>query len=376
MANVTGDSPKFKSKRISEPLSTEDWKSVLAADTRGGFMVFRDMYRSRAFLELSKNPKYALVLLEALSQLNMPKKTKRERELASEVRFKKRSRYVDTIIYLTQNRLGACGVGATTLSAAKKKLVELGFLDTVEPGELYRASTFRYSDRWRKYPNVPPQEDGKAVSRRVYANYSLSNPDHPIHRKRRDGGQNGIQELNASSIQKLNAQKSDPIQQLNASKTRSGSKPHSRTECIFKVSHPVQPVASSMPARGGSPSTEADPGDGDEGAGVWAVPPEGEKNQLESKAAGRPKTEPTEIPAPRKISPDEDRLVKLAETCQRCGAGRINGRQNRFPKEVELTFESGFRLFVHPTTVAIDGVEMPDERLESYFASRRREALQ
>jgi hypothetical protein len=41
--------------------------------------------------------------------------------------------------------------GEETISKAKRKLVELGFLDVVQQGSFTKAGRFRYSDRWRTY---------------------------------------------------------------------------------------------------------------------------------------------------------------------------------------------------------------------------------
>lgn len=41
--------------------------------------------------------------------------------------------------------------GEKTISKAKKKLVEVGFLDVVQQGSFVKAGRFRYFDRWRTY---------------------------------------------------------------------------------------------------------------------------------------------------------------------------------------------------------------------------------
>ncbi len=211
--NDTGQSQKVNPHAHYEPRSVEQWVRFLATDTRGGFMTFRDMYRSGAFRELSKHPKYVLVLIEALSQLNMEKKKRGDSR-------RRQSKYKNGgIIYLTQNRLKAVEIGVATQSAAKQALVELGFLDVAETGALNRATVFRVSERWRKWPKVEPQADGKKIAQRMYAERSLSDPNHPIHTKRREAKQNRIQKMNAATIQKMNSTNLVPIQKVNARAT-------------------------------------------------------------------------------------------------------------------------------------------------------------
>jgi len=246
--NYSEKTQKVNPKAHYEPRSEEEWQKWLRKDTYGAFLIFRELYRSPAFEELRRHPKYVLVLLEAFSQLNFERSNNR-----AERHAKKRGVPCGTkarvyknggMVYLTQNRLKALGIGVATQSAAKKALVSLGFLDGVlmpasaNEGQ-FCPSVFRVSTRWRKYPNVPPQEDGITITRRVYSEHSLSNPDHSIHRKRREA-QNPIQILNAPAIQEVNARKSEPIQKVNASTTPFAQNHHSRTECILKDFHGVQ----------------------------------------------------------------------------------------------------------------------------------------
>ena len=41
--------------------------------------------------------------------------------------------------------------GEETISKAKKRLVQMGFLDVMEQGSFAKAGWFRYTDRWRTY---------------------------------------------------------------------------------------------------------------------------------------------------------------------------------------------------------------------------------
>ncbi len=89
------------------------------------------MFNSKAFLELSKKPHHVLVLLAALNQVYYKGKDKNN---------KGRSVIQNGgIVYLTQNMLKARAVKSNpTIAEAKRRLVELGFLDVVQTGTVHR----------------------------------------------------------------------------------------------------------------------------------------------------------------------------------------------------------------------------------------------
>jgi hypothetical protein len=129
-------------------------------------------------LELSKKPHHVLVLWAALEQVYYEKKTKNNRG--------RRVLQNGGIVYLPQNMLKVRGIKSNkTIAEAKKKLVELGFLDVMESGSVHNAGVFKVSDRWRKYPHDDYlQKDQKLPGISLYG--GLKNPDHPVNKKRRE----------------------------------------------------------------------------------------------------------------------------------------------------------------------------------------------
>jgi hypothetical protein len=54
---------------------------------------------------------------------------------------------------LTINELVARGLKESSARKGRKLAWELGFFDVVEAGTLYNAGKYRYSERWKLYPN-------------------------------------------------------------------------------------------------------------------------------------------------------------------------------------------------------------------------------
>ena len=165
---------------MKKPKTQDQWEESIAEHKKGVIILERRMYNSAAFRELSEHPKHVLVLLVALNQVFWEKKKnskKGKRIMANGGR-----------VYLPQNALKARGIKSNgTIAEAKKRLVELGFLDVLETGSVNNAAVFQISYRWRQYPNgdcMP--KDKKEPGCCLYANSTLKNPDHPINRKRRE----------------------------------------------------------------------------------------------------------------------------------------------------------------------------------------------
>jgi len=88
----------------------------------------------------------------------------------------------DRLILTTNEIKARRGVTSErTISNARKRLVEIGFLDVVQPSKFPQPGIFALSDRWRKYPdgNYLPL-DNKPVS---FAPYSRK-PEHGKFRKK------------------------------------------------------------------------------------------------------------------------------------------------------------------------------------------------
>jgi hypothetical protein len=161
---------------MKQPRSVEDWQNSVSEHKKGVIIIPRAMFNSQAFLELSKKPLHVLVLLAALNQVYYEKKRKNDRRAFAN----------GGIIYLPQNLLKARGVNANaTIAEAKKRLVELGFIDVVETGSVHHAGVFKVSERWSKYPHgdyLP--KDQKLPGTSLYSEFGFTSPEHPVTKKR------------------------------------------------------------------------------------------------------------------------------------------------------------------------------------------------
>jgi len=139
------------------------------------------MFNSEAFSALSG--KEVKMLLTALNQLEFEKTSKTKQGARASEAIKNEGR-----VYLTENELKARGItGKPTITKGKRKLVEIGFLDVVETGSVHHPAVFKISDRWRKYPDGDyRRKDQIPIGRSLHAEHSLANPEHPIHKKRRE----------------------------------------------------------------------------------------------------------------------------------------------------------------------------------------------
>jgi hypothetical protein len=285
-----------------EPKSVAEWAHARRKH-KGAFMVYRDLYTSPACEQLKKNPKYLLALLEALFQLDYEKRG------ANQNRKVYRN---GGIICLPQNRLKLAGISSTdTQAKAKERLVELGFLDVLESGALFAATKFQISDRWRKYPNVPPQKDPKPIARRMYAEHSLSNPDHAVHRKRNK------KKISHSIIECSNA----PIIECSAEDV------HSMTECSEPLISGSSPFDDRMLFKSfhGTPSQR---GSKHQGA-TQQHEREESQNSIDQKVLEKP------IPA---------QITAILERHGRCA---VAARQ--IGKDVELRFDDGCTIHARTT---------------------------
>ena len=112
-----------------------------------------EMWNGEAFHALTKAEK--LILLECMAQIRYaPKSAKKREKIPKSNLFKcalghllNKGEFGLPTKYLQERGIK----GEETISKAKRKLVELGFLDAVQQGSFTKAGRFRYSDRWRTY---------------------------------------------------------------------------------------------------------------------------------------------------------------------------------------------------------------------------------
>lgn len=112
-----------------------------------------ELWNGEAFHALKKAEK--LILLECVSQLRYaPKSVKKRANFAASSLFEcslghllNKGEFGLPTKYLQERGIKS----EETISRAKKRLVELGFMDVVDQGSFAKAGRFRYSDRWRLY---------------------------------------------------------------------------------------------------------------------------------------------------------------------------------------------------------------------------------
>lgn len=138
------------------PKTVEEWRSERRrkAKQEGGYVLIpMEMWNSEAFHALKKAEK--LILMECMAQLRYaPKSSKKREKIPKASLFKcglghllNKGEFGLPTKYLQERGIK----GEDTISRAKKRLVELGFIDVVDQGTFAKAGRFRYSDRWRSY---------------------------------------------------------------------------------------------------------------------------------------------------------------------------------------------------------------------------------
>ena len=112
-----------------------------------------ELWNGEAFHALTKAEK--LIVLECLSQLRYaPRNKKKQVNLSKDQLFQcslgwllNKGEFGLPTKYLQERGIK----GEDTIARAKKRLVELGFMDVVTQGSFAKTGRFRYSDRWRTY---------------------------------------------------------------------------------------------------------------------------------------------------------------------------------------------------------------------------------
>ncbi|AFM23331.1 hypothetical protein [Desulfomonile tiedjei] len=155
-----------------KPKTIDEWRSERRrkAKREGGFILIPlEMWNGEAFHVLTKAEK--LILLECMSQVRYaPRSSKKRANLPKDKIYSctlghllNRGEFGLPTKYLQERGIK----GEDTISRAKKRLVEIGFIDVVDQGSFAKAGRFRYSDRWRSYnagalskENGSPMYDG------------------------------------------------------------------------------------------------------------------------------------------------------------------------------------------------------------------------
>src|SRR5208337_1379440 len=137
-----------------EKVSPEEWRERLdrAVDAkRGRWRVLpRAIASSRAFAELSKSG--LIVVLAMLDNLTYQGKSKRKGRNGLECCGLPLDNNGEFVI--TNNELIARGLKSPeSIARGRKEAWELGFYDVVKTGTLMNYGVYRYSERWKNFPN-------------------------------------------------------------------------------------------------------------------------------------------------------------------------------------------------------------------------------
>jgi hypothetical protein len=141
---------------LKKPKTIEEWRKerLRKAKQEGGFILIpMELWNGEAFHSLEKSEK--LILLECLSQLRYaPGSKKKQSKIPRDQLFQcglgtllNKGEFGLPTKYLQERGIK----GEDTIARAKKKLVQVGFMDVVTQGSFSKAGRFRYSDRWRTY---------------------------------------------------------------------------------------------------------------------------------------------------------------------------------------------------------------------------------
>jgi hypothetical protein len=139
----------MKTKQVK---SVEQWRDELDQDSEGGrgrFMILsRELFNSRAFAALGGAG--TIVVITILNKLSYEKKEKKDRK---GVKINHPVLRNNGVFSLTINELVARGLSRSTATAARVLTWDLGFFDVLESGTIHHPGKYRYSGRWRLYPN-------------------------------------------------------------------------------------------------------------------------------------------------------------------------------------------------------------------------------
>ncbi len=150
-----------------EVKTVERWRDELDRDCdgkRGNFRILpRYLFNSRAFAALGASG--TIVILAVLNKLEYEKSGKRDRKGVRTGLPVLRNNGEFT---LTINELVARGLSRSTATRARNRVWQLGFFDVLETGTVHRPGRYRYSERWRSFPDgnyrpVDQQPPGRNV---------------------------------------------------------------------------------------------------------------------------------------------------------------------------------------------------------------------
>jgi hypothetical protein len=153
--------------KIKDVKTVEQFRDEIDRDakgSRGSFRILsREMFNSRAFAKL--DGKTMVVVISILNKLEYQKKGKSKKKgVESSIPVLKNHGEFS----LTKNELIARGLSDSSATRGRIKAWEIGFFDVIETGTIHHAGRYKYSERWRLYPDgdykpVGQQPPGKNV---------------------------------------------------------------------------------------------------------------------------------------------------------------------------------------------------------------------
>lgn len=147
------------------------------ADKRGAWKVLtREMLNSPAFAELNRSG--LIVVLAMLDKLDESKALRKKKKGALVGNIYKENGF----FVLLGNELKARGLKSdSAIAEGRRQAWELGFFDTIRQGTVTHYGEFRYSERWKRYPNgnyLPEdqQEPGASLYHRFPKRKGIDDP--------------------------------------------------------------------------------------------------------------------------------------------------------------------------------------------------------
>lgn len=138
---------------IKEFKTVEQWREELDRDSLGGrgrFMILsRSLFNSKAFAALGWPG--TIVALSVINKLEYHKRGRKDRKgvKVGKVSLRNNGEFV-----LTINELVARGLSRSSATRGRVMAWEIGLFDVIEPGTIHHAGKYRYSERWKRYPNA------------------------------------------------------------------------------------------------------------------------------------------------------------------------------------------------------------------------------
>ncbi len=166
MDSNTKNGGKSNCKAHREPISRQQWRASLddtTDDANGQWRLLpRQMFNSRAFAQLTYGG--IIFVLAMLDKLTYESNRKRSggRGVRSSKKLGPEVLKNNGLFTVTNNELLARGIGSeSTIKNARVQAWELGFFDVRKSGSLLNCGDYKYSERWKLYPDGPYKPKGQ-----------------------------------------------------------------------------------------------------------------------------------------------------------------------------------------------------------------------